>query len=140
MKKMVINVAFIATLALISIHSIASEIQPVTIEYNTSNIKTETFKVYGNCGMCKKTIEASLQDVKGVTYSNWNEDSKMMEVKFNEEEISLDEIKKLIASVGYDTEEHRASDKVYNNLSGCCQYERPDEEMKKEHNHKGHCH
>jgi len=33
-------------------------------------------------------------------------------------------IHKKIASVGYDTELETANDEVYNNLHGCCQYER----------------
>jgi copper chaperone CopZ len=87
--------------------------------------KTETFKVYGNCGMCKKTIEGSLSSVEGVSSAIWNSDTKMLKVTFDAHEISLDEIKQKIAAVGYDTDKFRAPDKVYNGLMGCCQYERP---------------
>jgi hypothetical protein len=62
----------------------------------------------------------------------------MMKVTFIAAEITLDDIKKKIAAVGYDTDEHRASDKVYNNLHGCCKYDRPSK--KKEDPHKGHNH
>jgi Cu(I)/Ag(I) efflux system membrane fusion protein len=83
------------------------------------------FMVYGNCGMCKETIEGSLKKVYGVEKGIWNEETKMMEVTYYEEAISLDEIKKKIATVGYDTEEFRATKEVYDKLHGCCQYDRP---------------
>ena len=89
------------------------------------DIKTENFKVYGNCGMCKKTIEGGLSDVEGIISSEWNVETKMMKVKYDESAISLADIKKKIAAVGYDTEKERAEDEVYNKLHGCCQYERP---------------
>jgi len=86
--------------------------------------KKETFKVWGNCGMCKATIEKSLKSVEGVKSSKWNVATKKMTVKYDEAVISLDAIKKAIADVGYDTKEHKASDEVYSNLHGCCQYDR----------------
>lgn len=89
----------------------------------TSN-ETESFKVYGNCGMCKNRIESSLKDVKGVKSAKWDVETKMLNVKFDGEQVSLKEIKEKVASAGHDTEEHKADDKVYSGLPGCCQYER----------------
>lgn len=43
--------------------------------------KTETFKVYGNCGMCKKRIEKATTG-EGITKADWNVDSKIMTVTF----------------------------------------------------------
>jgi mercuric ion binding protein len=87
--------------------------------------ETITFKVYGNCGMCKTTIESALKDVEGVRFAVWSEKSKKITVKYNPKLISLDKIHAKIAAVGYDTEEAKAKDEVYKNLHGCCQYERP---------------
>jgi len=47
-----------------------------------------------------------------------------MTVSFNPKKITLAQIHKNIASVGYDTELETASDEVYNQLHGCCKYER----------------
>lgn len=91
---------------------------------SAGNIK-ETFKVWGNCGMCKTTIEKAVNQIDGVKACDWNVESKMLTVKFDEEKTNLDEIKKAIAAVGYDTEEYRASDEVYSKLHHCCQYDRP---------------
>ena len=87
--------------------------------------ETVTFKVYGNCGMCKSTIEAALKNVEGVKFAVWSETSKKITVKYNPKLINLDTIHSKIVAVGYDTEKLRAEDEVYNNLHGCCQYERP---------------
>lgn len=86
---------------------------------------TETFRVYGNCGMCKKKIEGSLKDATSVSVASWDMDAKMMTVTFDPKAITLDDIKSRIAAVGYDSDTHRAKDEVYNNLHGCCKYDRP---------------
>ena len=88
--------------------------------------KTEKFNVYGNCTMCEKTIEGSLEGVEGVTEADWVVESNEMSVSFDPEVITFDEIKQKIADVGYDSDSHRAKDKVYDNLHGCCKYNRPE--------------
>jgi len=95
----------------------------VKIDAQTNEMQTETFKVWGNCGMCKKTIEKSLK-VKGVSSAKWNKDTKMITVVFDSKVINLATIHKKIARAGYDTEMETASDEVYNKLHGCCQYDR----------------
>lgn len=87
-------------------------------------INSETFKVYGKCGMCKKRIEGALKEIPGIESSNWIVDTQMITVKFNPDIISLDDIHKKIIAVGHDTEKFRAEDTTYNKLPGCCQYER----------------
>lgn len=89
----------------------------------SNGITTSVFKVWGNCDMCKETIEGSLK-VEGVTSADWNVDSKMISVSFDSTKISLDQIQKHIASVGYDNVKYTAEDKVYNELHECCQYDR----------------
>lgn len=86
--------------------------------------ETETFKVYGNCGMCKNRIESSLKDVDGIKKAEWNVKTKMMTVTFDPHKITLEKIKETIASVGHDTDDVKADNKVYNGLPGCCQFDR----------------
>jgi mercuric ion binding protein len=90
--------------------------------------KTDTFKVYGNCGMCEKRIEKAAK-VDGVTKALWNAESKIMTVSYNPDKVSSDAIQKNIADVGHDTEKYSADDKVYNELPGCCLYERKKENL-----------
>jgi periplasmic mercuric ion binding protein len=94
-------------------------------EKKAANETTDIFVVYGNCGICKKTIEGSLNNVDGISSAIWDVETKVMTVKYDNEAIKLDDIKKKIADVGYDSDKFRAKDETYNNLMGCCQYERP---------------
>lgn len=91
----------------------------------TGDIKTDTFKVYGNCGMCKATIEKAASGVNGVKAAKWDRETDMLTVTYNASKVTLDKIKEAVAASGYDSDTHRAPDEVYNNLHGCCQYERP---------------
>ena len=90
----------------------------------TENKKTETFKVYGNCNMCKGTIEGSLKKKDGVISKDWNTETKMIKVSYDPSKITLAQIKEKIANVGYDCDSVRAKDEAYNKLMKCCQYER----------------
>ncbi|HEX8515612.1 MAG TPA: heavy-metal-associated domain-containing protein [Bacteroidia bacterium] len=84
---------------------------------------TSTFKVWGNCDMCKETIEGSLK-ADGITKADWNTETDMITVSYDASKISLDQIHKNISSVGYDTEKYKGDDKAYADLPECCQYER----------------
>jgi mercuric ion binding protein len=126
MKKQILKFTIIGALALGGFNAQAS-IQDafVEVESNHGVISTDTFMVYGNCGMCERTIEGALKDVKGVSKSNWSQKTKMMTVSYDKHVITLEEIQQKIAAVGYDTDAIRASKKSYKSLPGCCQYERP---------------
>ncbi|MDZ4665362.1 MAG: heavy-metal-associated domain-containing protein [Bacteroidota bacterium] len=100
---------------------VISFIEPKTEVIN--GVAVSIFKVWGNCGMCKKTIERSL-DNEAISDVNWNSETKMMEVRYDATKISLDDIQKEIASVGYDTPNYKGNDSSYANLHECCKYER----------------
>src|SRR5688572_6048878 len=80
---------------------------------------TETFKVAGNCGMCKKTIETATK-VKGVKSAEWNETSKVLTVKYDKGKTNADLLLRNVAYAGYDNERFLAPDEAYNKLHGCC--------------------
>lgn len=82
-----------------------------------------TFKIWGNCDMCKETIEGSLK-VNGIKTADWNKDTKMMTVAFDSTKVTLNQIEKNVAAVGYDTEKFRGDDHAYAGLPECCQYQR----------------
>ena len=85
--------------------------------------KKESFKVAGECGMCKKKIEKAAKEA-GATYALWNSDSKVLVVKYNSSSTNAAKIQQKIAGVGYDTPKYKATDEAYNSLDDCCQYER----------------
>lgn len=84
---------------------------------------TSAFKVWGNCEMCKETIETSLK-VDGISKADWNVETKIITVTYDSNKINLDQIQKNIASVGYDNEKYKGDDKAYKELAECCQYDR----------------
>lgn len=116
MKKTVLTLAILALLS-----SCGSE------NSQSKSLKSESFHVYGNCGMCEKTIEGSLEGVDGVSSADWNKETKQMKVSFDTTAINISEIKQKIAGVGYDMEDVRADKSTYKELPGCCQYDRPGE-------------
>jgi copper chaperone CopZ len=85
--------------------------------------KSETFKVWGNCGMCKSTIEKAAKEA-GATTAVWNKATKMLKVAYAETVTSNAKIQEKIAAAGYDTKDLTAPDAAYNELPECCQYER----------------
>lgn len=94
-----------------------------TMSAQTKNTKTEEVKVSGNCGMCKKTIEkaGNINDIATVV---WNKETKIATVTYDESKTNKEEIAKRIALAGYDSELVKAKDEDYDNLPGCCQYDR----------------
>ncbi|HPF51665.1 MAG TPA: cation transporter, partial [Draconibacterium sp.] len=86
--------------------------------------KTEKINVKGNCGMCESRIEKAVKAVDGVSKADWNKDTKILEVTFDDAKTSADKIEIAVAKVGHDTPNHKADDAVYDKLPGCCHYDR----------------
>lgn len=105
--------------------------QPMETKKGAATGTTDIFMVYGNCTLCEKRIESSLAHVEGVNSADWEVDTKVMTVIYDNEVISLDEIKKKVADAGHDTDKFQANEKAYNNLPGCCQYDRPEKKAEK---------
>ncbi len=137
MKKSMLSLAIIALLA-----SCGGEKTETAVAVS----KSESFHVYGNCGMCEKTIEGSLSGIDGIRKADWNKETKQIDIEFNESKITLIDIKNTIAGAGYDMDDVKAKESTYKGLPGCCQYDRPEvekaEELKidstehhQEHNH-----
>lgn len=91
-----------------------------------TTLTKEVFTVYGNCNMCKRAIEGNVVLLAGIHEAVWDKKTDQMTVSFDPELITLDLIKQKIAAVGYDSDTHRATLEAYNNLPGCCQYDRPE--------------
>jgi len=82
-----------------------------------------SFKVWGNCETCKENIETAAR-IKGLTFCDWNVDTKVCTVTFDSRETNVDAIQKVIADAGYDNMGYKGNDKAYTELASCCQYER----------------
>ena len=92
----------------------------------TKQKKTETFKVYGNCEMCKETIEGALKKKDGIISKRWDAKAQTLTVCYDSSKITIQQIGQKVANVGYDNEYATSKDETYQNLHKCCQYKRPE--------------
>ena len=83
-------------------------------------IQTVKIKTSAECGQCKDRIEEKLNYTKGVKFSELNLRENFLEVKFNSEKISLEQVKNVIVALGYDADELKANLKAVENLPLCC--------------------
>jgi cation transport ATPase len=74
--------------------------------------------------LCKKRIEKAAFSVSGVKSAVWDIDTHQLNLILNEEKTTLLDVKKAVAKVGHDTDDVKATDEEYDNLHGCCKYER----------------
>jgi copper chaperone CopZ len=109
------SILVMATFMFVTITNVSAQIK---------NSKTDSIKVYGNCGMCKAKIEKAGTQ-KNVSKVTWSEETAMATITYDTKKTTTDVILKKIAFVGYDSEKFRAPNTVYKKLHGCCKYERP---------------
>lgn len=87
------------------------------------NAVTTTATVYGNCGMCKTTIEKA-GNIKKQAQVEWNKNTDIATITYDSKKTSKEAVLKRIAEAGYDNELFLAPDDVYASLPGCCHYDR----------------
>lgn len=102
--------------------SVFAQQSPSEQKSTEQKLVTTTFTVYGNCSMCKKRIEKPFKDMAGVTEASWDKTTKKFTITYDPAVLSERRIKETIAAQGYDTDEVKASDEVYNKLPKCCRY------------------
>jgi copper chaperone CopZ len=94
MKSVNLNSFFVVLLALlISVNSYAQDNKKVL------NIKTNVFSF-----MCKDKIETAVKDLKGVEEAYLSLDDKILEVKFNSDNLKESVILQTIKDLGYEAE------------------------------------
>jgi mercuric ion binding protein len=99
---------FIAVFSILTINAWAQK--------ETVQIKTST-----QCEMCKERILEEMQFTKGVTAVALDVESQMLTVTFKVKKNSVENIRKIISSIGYDADEVKAEKSAHDNLPGCCQ-------------------
>ena len=113
------------TLRLFSLATLFMAIATLAI----AQTKTETFKVSGNCGMCKSKIEKAAKEA-GAKSATWNADTKDLLVTYKSSSTNTAKIQQQIAVVGYDNAGAKATTEAYDKLHGCCKYDRSATENK----------
>jgi len=92
------------------------------VKITSASVQKATFKVSGNCEMCKDRIEEAARSVKGVSSAVWDEKSKNINVEYKSALTSLGAIQKTIAKAGHDTGKYLANKQIYDSLPKCCLY------------------
>lgn len=85
--------------------------------------KTETFKVWGKCDMCKARIEKTVIEA-GAEKATWEARTQDLTVTYAPAKTGKETLSKKLAAVGHDTEKFKAPDEVYEKLPACCHYDR----------------
>lgn len=85
--------------------------------------QSETFEVSGNCDMCEQTIEKAALDA-GASFAAWDQATNQIKVRYPAKKVKLRGIQQKIADAGYDNAGAKASQKRYEKLPACCQYDR----------------
>lgn len=90
--------------------------------------------------MCETRIEKTVKSIDGVSKADWSQETKMLEITFDDAKTSVDKIEMAVAKVGHDTPNHKAETETYNKLPECCKYERNPVESEQKPGHEGHQH
>ena len=84
------------------------------------NIETTQIQTSAQCGDCKERIESKLNYTKGVVFAELDLDSKKVTVKFKSSVITKQQIKEIIAEIGYDADDVKAKPENIEKLPNCC--------------------
>jgi len=104
--------------------SIETSVEDTATENVVEANASEQIFVAGNCGMCKARIEKAAKDMEGVNEANWDKKTQILQVDFDNNLVSTDSIATIVATAGHDTNTAKANDAVYEDLPGCCHYDR----------------
>ncbi len=77
-------------------------------------------KTSAQCEMCQEKLETSIGDLPGVLKVMLEIESKDLVVKFNNDLISLDEIKTAVNNTGYWADDKAPNKEAYAALDACC--------------------
>jgi mercuric ion binding protein len=80
---------------------------------------TQTILVKGECGKCKDKIEAAL-DIPGISFAEWNKETKMLTVRYNDKKVSENDIHTTISNLCYATAKMEANKEKQAKLANCC--------------------
>lgn len=107
-----------------SVESIGDVVSAVAPTPMNSSATRKSFKVAGNCSMCKARIEKAARSVAGVSKAEWDVDTKVLAIEFDPQKAKVADVQTAIARSGHDNAGANASTATYDSLPACCQYKR----------------
>ncbi len=106
--------------SLIIILFASSFILSVTAQDKGPKFEDINIKTSAQCDECKMRIEKVLVWEPSIKSANLNVETKIVTVKYKPKKITPDEIRRVIADVGYDADDMTADKEAYDILPGCC--------------------
>ncbi len=82
--------------------------------------QTVSFTSSVQCDMCKDKIEKALALTKGVKSSEVNVEANQISITYNSNQVSTDDLKKVISETGYDADDVKANKASHDKLPKCC--------------------
>lgn len=107
-------------IAILSVGLRAAEAPTVQPKAKVVVIKTSVI-----CGSCKMRVEKALQATDGVQAVAVDLDSKNVKVKYDPEKLSENQIRLVIANLGYNADDMKKDETAYTKLPMCCQKPMP---------------
>lgn len=97
---------------------------PTILLYScTNHIVERQVHVWGNCSLAKTKIDSAAK-LNGVEKAEWDQESKLLTLRYDSTRVSLDMILKSVSLTGFDNEMYFADDYSYEQLPDSCKYER----------------
>jgi mercuric ion binding protein len=93
----------------------------IGLSQKAEKFKTVIIQTTAECGDCKERLEEKLNYTAGIKFAELDLESKKVTVKFSTSKITAEEIKQLIAAIGYDADEVKAPKEAVQKLPLCCQ-------------------
>lgn len=73
-----------------------------------------------DCDDCGYNIDTSIRKAKGIKKININADKSTVQVTYNAEKTTPDEIRIALSKSGFDADDVKADPEAYKRLDGCC--------------------
>ena len=108
MKKIIAMIALLTGVQVASAQTTPSKTQEVSIQTSAE------------CGECEIRLEEALNYTKGIVFAELDLTTMKLNVKFKPKQITLEEIKMKIASLGYQADDMPADKIAYDALPACC--------------------
>jgi copper chaperone CopZ len=108
MKKLIAMIALLAGVQVASAQTTPSKTQELSIQTSAE------------CGECEIRLEEALNYTKGIVFAELDLTTMKLNVKFKPKQITLEEIKVKIASLGYQADDIPADKIAYDALPACC--------------------
>ena len=97
----------------------------ITFLFTSSILFSQTIEVEIKssiqCEMCSENITDALSLLKGVKSIKINLEDQLIKVKYNSKKMNVEKIEESITKIGYDANNRKANQEVYQNLPYCCQ-------------------